>query len=173
MKKFLLVILFLFLLGLAVLWQSIGSDIYALYKGTSTTTVLADYKLQDDSKVMLPEPLTLVEQAYNPLKNVYWGDLHVHTTESFDAVLFGTTLGIEDAYRFAAGESPQSAGGETMQLSRPMDFVAITDHAESFGTRTRCTESNLTWREQFHCSLMGTPNVLTFLAVQAIAGENS
>ncbi len=173
MKKFFLVILFLFLLGLAVLWQSIGSDIYALYKGTSTTTALADYKLQDDSKVTLPEPLPLVEQAYNPLKNVYWGDLHVHTTESFDAVLFGTTLDIADAYRFAAGESLQSAGGETMQLSRPMDFVAITDHAESFGTRTRCTESNLSWREKFHCSLMGTPNIVTFLAVQAIAGENS
>ncbi|MCP4842174.1 MAG: DUF3604 domain-containing protein, partial [Halieaceae bacterium] len=50
-------------------------------------------------------------QPYNSLKNVYWGDLHVHTTESFDAVLFGTTLGIADAYRFAAGESLQSAGG--------------------------------------------------------------
>ena len=80
-------------------------------------------------------------QPANPLGNVYWGDTHVHTHESFDAKLMGTTLTIEDAYRFARGETLRSDGGEIMQLSRPLDFVAITDHAESFGLRTRCGDS--------------------------------
>ena len=72
--------------------------------------------------------------------NLYWGELHLHTAESFDATLFGNSLGIEDAYRFAKGEPLSTAGGEVMQLSRPLDFVAITDHAEGFGTRTHCDE---------------------------------
>jgi hypothetical protein len=63
-------------------------------------------------------------QPPNPLKNVYWGDTHVHTHESFDATLFGTTLTIEDAYRFARGEALRSDGGERMQRTRPLDFVA-------------------------------------------------
>ena len=43
------------------------------------------------------------------------------------ATLMGNTLTIEDAYRFAKGEALRNAGGELMQLSRPLDFVAITD----------------------------------------------
>jgi hypothetical protein len=44
--------------------------------------------------------------------------------------------GREDAYRFAKGEKLRSPGREWMQLSRPLDFVAITDDAESFGIST-------------------------------------
>ena len=39
-------------------------------------------------------------------------------------------------------------GGELMQLSRPLDFVAITDHAEGFGTRTHCGDEGLTLGER-------------------------
>ncbi|MCP4039279.1 MAG: DUF3604 domain-containing protein, partial [bacterium] len=127
----------------------------------------ADYALQDDSKVDAPAPEPLVVQPRNPLKNVYWGDTHVHTHESFDATLFGTTITVEDAYRFARGEALRSDGGERMQLSRPLDFVAITDHAEGFGTRTRCGDPSLSWFESFNCSLMETPNILVFSYIRA------
>lgn len=64
---------------------------------------------------------------------VYWGDTHLHTSQSFDSVMFGNRLGPEDAYRFARGEEVTSSTGQRVQLSRPLDFLVIADHAESYG----------------------------------------
>lgn len=165
--------LLVILLGVFVwAWFNGGSDLYALQQATSTATVAEDYALQDDSLVDIPAPQSRLDQPYNPLKNVYWGDLHVHTVESFDAVLFGTTLTIEDAYRFARGESLRNDGGELMQLSRPLDFLAITDHAESFGLRARCGDNGLSLREKLNCWLMEEPNVVTFLALASMATDS-
>jgi hypothetical protein len=119
LKKILLVLLALVFVGFSWIWFNGGGELYALQRATAPETAPADYQLQDDSRVTIPVPQLQVTQAYNALKNVYWGDLHVHTVESFDAVLFGTTLTIEDAYRFAGGDSLRSSGGELMQLSRP------------------------------------------------------
>ena len=77
---------------------------------------------------------------------------------------------VEDAYRFARGEALRSDGGERMQLSRPLDFVAITDHAEGFGTRTRCGGADLTWFESAYCAVMESPNTFVF---QFIRGRGS
>ena len=76
--------------------------------------------------------------------------------------MMGNKLSIEDAYRFAKGDPLVGAGGETMQLSRPLDFVAITDHAEGFGTRTHCSDPNLSLRERATCWLMGLDNPALF-----------
>ena len=65
----------------------------------------------------------------NKSKNLYFGDLHVHTSESFDAFIFGNRLGMKEAYEFARGKEIYNVSGEKMQISRPLDFVAITDHA--------------------------------------------
>ncbi len=171
LKKLVLGALLLVVLLAAAIWLGGGNDVYELARATSVSTAPADYALQDDSRISVPTPQPYIDQPYNPLKNVYWGDLHVHTVESFDAVLFGTTLTIEDAYRFAQGESLRNAGGELMQLSRPLDFVAITDHAESFGLRTRCRDTDLSLKENINCWLMDTPNVVTFLLLKAVANE--
>ncbi|MDG2045730.1 MAG: DUF3604 domain-containing protein [Halioglobus sp.] len=171
LKKILLGILILIALSASALWFAGGGEVYELFRATSVSTAPADYALQDDSRVTLPTPQPYIKQPYNAFKNVYWGDLHVHTEESFDAVLFGTTLTIEDAYRFAQGESLRNAGGELMQLSRPLDFMAITDHAESFGLRTRCGNNDLSLKESLNCWLMETPNVVTFLLLKAVANE--
>jgi len=70
----------------------------------------------------------------NPLKNAYFGDLHVHTTYSFDAFIFGTRTTPDDAYRYAKGEAIDHAAGFTMQLAGgPLDFQAVADHAEFIG----------------------------------------
>ncbi|GGZ94467.1 DUF3604 domain-containing protein [Algibacter mikhailovii] len=69
----------------------------------------------------------------NPLKDVYWGDTHLHTAQSFDAIAFGTFLGPEEAYRFALGEEITSSTGVPAKLSRPLDFLVVADHAESMG----------------------------------------
>jgi hypothetical protein len=165
-KKILLGFVVLLVLAATVGWFTIGRDFRNFDQAFGRERAPADYALQDDSKIDAPAPEPLVVQPRNPLKNVYWGDTHVHTHESFDATLFGTTLTIEDAYRFARGEALRSDGGERMQLSRPLDFVAITDHAEGFGTRTRCGDPDLGWFESVNCSVMETPNVAVFQFVR-------
>jgi len=70
----------------------------------------------------------------NQLKNVYFGEQHMHTRNSFDAFTVGVSQTWEDAYRFAMGEEVAlSTTGEKMQRTTPYDFVAITDHSEYFG----------------------------------------
>ncbi|MDG2335227.1 MAG: DUF3604 domain-containing protein [Myxococcota bacterium] len=150
-------------LAVVVFGLVVVRPIYELGQAITPTTAPEDLAKQDDSRVKVPEMLALEPQPYDALKNVYWGELHVHTTESLDAVLFGTTATPEDAYRFARGEPLKSPGGELMQLSRPLDFVAITDHAEGFGLRTRCGEPDLTLVEELNCWVMETPGFTTAL----------
>ncbi len=68
-----------------------------------------------------------------PERNAYFGDLHVHTTYSFDAFAFGTTATPYDAYRYAKGEAIMHPGGFEVQLREPLDFYAVTDHALFLG----------------------------------------
>jgi len=71
--------------------------------------------------------------APNPNRNAYFGDLHVHTENSFDAYSFGTLSTPDDAYRYAQGEAIPHPTGYEIQLSRPLDFYAVTDHAMFLG----------------------------------------
>jgi hypothetical protein len=70
----------------------------------------------------------------NPLKNVYFGEQHMHTRNSFDAFTIGVGQTWDQAYRFAKGEKVKlSTTGDEMQRRTPYDFVAITDHSEYYG----------------------------------------
>lgn len=83
---------------------------------------------------------------YTPERQAYFGDLHIHTGVSADAMLFGTRNRPDDAYAFARGKTilveqkkyippvPMPA-----TLERPLDFAAVTDHAENIGTISLCT----------------------------------
>lgn len=104
-----------------------------------TLTFCASCSTQHYTKVPNPvsnksiaseKPTQLVED--NPLKNLYFGDLHVHTALSADAYMNGTLASSDQAYRFAKGEAITIAG-RTMKLRRPLDFCAVTDHAEGLG----------------------------------------
>lgn len=66
-------------------------------------------------------------------RNAYFGDLHVHTGYSFDGYAFGTLATPYDAYRFAKGDAIKNPAGYDMQLTRPMDFYAVTDHGMFLG----------------------------------------
>ncbi|MEZ4296703.1 MAG: DUF3604 domain-containing protein [Polyangiaceae bacterium] len=80
----------------------------------------------------------------NPLKNVYFGDLHVHTSYSLDAYATGTRADPAAAYAFGrgaevtVGEGSKSPG-PTIKIDRPLDFMAVTDHSEFLGPIGVCT----------------------------------
>jgi hypothetical protein len=64
---------------------------------------------------------------------VLWGDTHLHTSNSLDARAFGVILGPEEAYRFARGEEVTASHGERVKLSRPLDWLVVTDHSDAMG----------------------------------------
>ncbi|MFM5950239.1 MAG: DUF3604 domain-containing protein, partial [Novosphingobium sp.] len=66
-------------------------------------------------------------------EQVYWGDTHLHTSNSVDAFGFGNRLDPEAALRFAKGEEVESTTGVKAKLARPLDFLVISDHAEGIG----------------------------------------
>ena len=82
-----------------------------------------------------PEPPDVIDRTTeaNPERNAYFGDLHVHTANSFDAFVLGTVATPDDAYRFAQGEALRHPGGFDMKLREPLDFFAVTDHAFYLG----------------------------------------
>ncbi len=75
----------------------------------------------------------LAAQSADVSEHVYFGDLHLHTRYSNDASTFGTTRTPDDAYRYAKGEAIPHLGGIEIQLNTPLDFLAVTDHAENIG----------------------------------------
>ncbi len=98
---------------------------------------------------------------YNPLKNAYFGDLHVHTALSNDGYSFGTRSRPDDAYRYAFGagavELPadrSGAGGtRSVSIDRPLDFMAVTDHAEFLGEQTLCQDPDSGVAGQRFCNV--------------------
>ena len=62
-----------------------------------------------------------------------WGDTHVHTALSMDAGMFGNRLGPAEAYRLARGEEVIASSGQPVRLSRPLDWLVITDHSDGMG----------------------------------------
>jgi hypothetical protein len=75
-------------------------------------------------------------------RQAYYGDLHLHTSYSFDAyVLFGAQVDPDAAYRFARGESVSFLGG-TARRAEPLDFLAVTDHSENIGVFNSLDDPN-------------------------------
>ena len=80
-------------------------------------------------------------------RNVYFGDLHAHSAYSFDAYGNGTRVKPADVYRFARGKPielpPYDSEGKPtsiVRIDRPLDFMAVTDHAEYFGEMAVCLD---------------------------------
>jgi hypothetical protein len=81
----------------------------------------------------MPADVVVVHPEVSATRNAYFGDLHVHTEYSFDAFAFGTIATPYDAYRYAQGEAIDHPAGFQVQLDRPLDFYAVTDHAMFLG----------------------------------------
>jgi len=93
-----------------------------------------------------------------PLRRPYFGDLHVHTLLSLDASTQQTRTRPADAYRFARGETlgiqPFDSQGRplrSVRLARPLDFAAVTDHAELLGEWNICNTPDLAGHGSIVC----------------------
>ncbi len=63
----------------------------------------------------------------------FFGDTHTHTSFSMDAGAFGCRLSPADAYKFGRGEEIMASTGQLVKLSRPLDFLVVTDHSDNMG----------------------------------------
>lgn len=87
---------------------------------------------------------------FSPLRRPFFGDTHVHTAWSFDASSQDTRNKPEQAYAFARGArmgiQPYDNAGDAqreVQIDRPLDFAAVTDHSEFFGEMRMCMTPGL------------------------------
>lgn len=90
-------------------------------------------------------PAWTCEGTADNKKHVYFGDLHTHTSWSLDAYYFNAVTDPRTAHRFARQEAPSNrpapgteaifTGSPEHQfwIDEPLDFNAITDHAEFIG----------------------------------------
>ena len=96
---------------------------------------------------------------YTPLRQPLFGDVHVHTSYSFDAAANSIGATPADAHRFARGEAIDfwpldESGGPAgkFAIDRPLDFLAVTDHGEFLGERALCRISGSASYETPFCS---------------------
>ncbi|BBM02648.1 hypothetical protein GL2_27220 [Microbulbifer sp. GL-2] len=71
----------------------------------------------------------------NDVTQLYWGDMHLHTSYSFDAFLSQNYSATPDtAYRWAKGQPvihPYTHA--KVRIETPLDFLVVSDHAEALG----------------------------------------
>lgn len=108
----------------------------------------------------------------NPLKNVYFGGLHVHTSLSFDAWIGDVRSKPEDAYRFAKGETVplQPTGGNEggrgeIRLERPLDFAAVVDHGDLLAETEACVTPDSGVYDSLTCRLFRRGDFLSTIVI--------
>jgi hypothetical protein len=122
-------------------------------------------------EALAPLPVTAQCGDYAPGRQVLFGDLHVHTSYSFDAYIFETRNDPADAYAFARGAevglAPLDVNGNPtrfLQLERPLDFAAATDHSEYLGETHICTTPGAAGYESATCRAYRNNGPVTFAA---------
>ena len=116
-----------------------------------------NFLFANESQVYLNEdrePCTV----YVPNKIPLFGDLHVHTALSLDANTQGTLNTPDDAYRYAKGQplylqpyNEDKTSSRRTKLVKPLDFAAVTDHAELLGEVRLCTDPESRKYHGFQC----------------------
>ena len=135
--------------------KSLSKAVIAALLASTASIAQADYTgsiLGNEEAVReglaLKDQKPLKEAGYSPYagKNfptkVLWGDTHLHTKLSLDARAFGVTLGPEEAYRFARGDEITTSHGERIKLSRPLDWLVVSDHSDALGAMDEVVAGN-------------------------------
>ncbi|MFT6758054.1 MAG: hypothetical protein ACJA0M_001940, partial [Chitinophagales bacterium] len=82
-KKIGIGLLVLLLVGMGYVWFKFLGPIQTSADRAGPDTAPRDFALQDNSKLSLPAPQPATYQdAPNKDMNLYWGELHIHTSES-------------------------------------------------------------------------------------------
>lgn len=138
-KKLLLLVVLLLLIGGSWLWWE--------WDHIAVRSNASDWVPASAPADTRPAAVRAPCAEHDPLRRAWFGDLHVHTAYSMDARSRGMLGTVDDAYRFARGEAiglgpfdESRVGGRSARLDVPLDFAAVTDHAEWIGEITVCTE---------------------------------
>ena len=135
-----------------------------------TPDVLAEKRAQaaaqNETAFRVPAQQPTARPPADARRNIYFGDLHVHSRLSFDSYIAGNRLSLDEAYRFAKGEALTGRAGEVMQLAQPLDFAAVTDHAEGFGLHEGCALADKIPATQELCDKFERPNAGFFLELR-------
>lgn len=113
---------------------------------------------------------------YNAQRQPFFGDLHVHTRYSLDANTQGTRTSPDEAYRFAQGEKigiqpwKKGTAQRSLQLSRPLDFAMVSDHAELIGEVRMCNEEGVPGYGAWECRLYRMWPTAAYYLFNATAG---
>tara|TARA_R110002073_G_scaffold39270_11_gene112093 strand:+ start:5584 stop:7644 length:2061 start_codon:yes stop_codon:yes gene_type:complete len=107
------------------------------------------------------EPPTADCTQQYPDNKAWFGDLHVHTAASYDATSFGVSTTRDQAYRFARGtplamhlrSDPPDFQPPVLRISAPLDFMAVTDHAEALAETRLCYTQGTQAYESLVCEL--------------------
>src|SRR5699024_862483 len=109
-----------------------------------------------------------------PERRPFFGDLHVHTAYSQDASTQGTRTTPREAYAFAQGAplgiqpfAPDGPALRTVQLDRPLDVAAVTDHAEQIGEVRICRTPGAPGHDSWLCRLYRSFSRAAFFVMNA------
>jgi Protein of unknown function (DUF3604) len=108
----------------------------------------------------VPTPTARTVPPANPLRNAYFGDLHLHSSYSMDAFAMNTRTTPEEAFRYAKGETVEYFGVPQKRLAS-LDFLALTDHSEYLGVVPQTIDPNgpFAKTEWFTMMTSNDPNV--------------
>ncbi|MBJ22407.1 MAG: DUF3604 domain-containing protein [bacterium] len=124
------------LISLFLAWVLTGFVVLASADVDETRAPKGDTKKPERSKPTETDPGRDFENGPIPAheRQAYFGDLHIHSSWSLDAFAEGVNVGPMAAYRYARGESIPHFSGNSIQLEGPpLDFMALTEHAEYLG----------------------------------------
>ena len=171
------------------LLTKIGVTLAFLLTNMTVTAVICSARAQPaimDAGQLDPATIAKFQKkpSYSPYANrtyptrVFWGDEHLHTAWSADAGMTGATLTPEDAVRFARGEQVISNTGQPVKLSRPLDWLAVTDHSDGMGVITELKAGNPELMadptlKRWHDMMQAGPEQATAATMELIAAQSN